>query len=100
MNRRGSRDANHATLQQRFEDLGCSVVDLSLAGVPDLPDVAVGCMGITRLVEFKNPETGYGRAGMTAGQKRFAERWRGGPIACVSTPEEVTDLVVSWRKRA
>lgn len=96
--RRGSRDHNHKLLSDRFEDLGCSVCDLALAGVNGLPDVAVGCMGVTFLVEFKNPGTAYGRAGMNEDQKKFAARWRGAMIYCVSTVDEVDILVQNWRR--
>lgn len=98
MKRRGSRDHNHKLLSDHFEALGCSVTDLALAGVNGLPDIAVGCMGRTYLVELKNPDTAYGRKGMNTDQQRFAERWRGGQVYCVSTIEEVEILVANWRR--
>lgn len=94
------RDANHAELTKRFEDLGCTVQDLSHAGIAGWPDVVVGCIGRNHLVEFKNPETRYGRAGLNANQREFAQRWRGGRMYAVSTPEEVDVLVQNWRKAA
>ncbi|WP_396615465.1 hypothetical protein ACHZ97_14405 [Lysobacter soli] len=94
------RDANHAALAKRFEDLGCTVQDLSHVGVAGWPDVVVGCIGRNHLVEFKNPETAYGRAGLNANQREFAQRWRGGQMYAVSTPEEVDVLVQNWRKAA
>ena len=96
MKRRGSRDKNHKILSDRFEALGCTVADLALAGVNGLPDVACGVMGRTFLVEYKNPETAYGRRGLNSDQQRFAERWRGGMIYCVSTVDEVDVLVQNW----
>lgn len=97
---RSKRDANHAELAKRFEDLGCTVQDLSHAGVAGWPDVVVGCIGRNHLVEFKNPGTAYGRAGLNANQREFAQRWRGGQMYAVSTPDEVDVLVQNWRRSA
>ncbi|MDI9240757.1 hypothetical protein QLQ15_17780 [Lysobacter sp. LF1] len=94
------RDANHVELTDLFEQLGCSVQDLSHAGVSGWPDVVVGCMGANHLVEFKNPETRYGRAGLNRNQREFAQRWRGGTLYAVSTGDEVIALVQNWRRPA
>jgi hypothetical protein len=95
---RGSKDKNHDALTARFEQLGCSVADMATCGVPDFPDVVVGCMGVDRLVEYKNPDTDYGRRGLTQGQQRFARDWRGCRPYEVRTVEEVTALVQNWRR--
>lgn len=94
------RDANHGELAELFEQLGCSVQDLSHAGVSGWPDVVVGCMGRNHLVEIKNPETAYGRAGLNRNQRDFAQRWRGGMLYAVSTRDEVIALVQNWRRAA
>lgn len=94
------RDGNHAELTRAFEKLGCSVADLSGAGIPGWPDVVVGCVGVERLVEFKNPETRYGRAGLNPNQQAFSRDWRGGQLFAVSTVEEAAALVGNWRRRA
>lgn len=93
------RDQNHAELTDQFEQLGCTVEDLSQAGVEGLPDVVVGCMGENHLVEFKNPKTAYGRAGLNLNQQGFDRRWRGGRVWAVSSRDEVTALVQNWRRR-
>lgn len=87
------RDKNHGELQRAFEQLGCSVADLSGAGIPGWPDVVVGVAGRNHLVEFKNPETRYGRAGLNDNQQAFARDWRGGKLYAVSTVQEVAALV-------
>lgn len=97
---RSKRDANHGALTKAFEQLGCTVKDLSHAGIPGWPDVVVGCIGRNHLVEFKNPETAYGRAGLNQNQQAFARDWRGGPLYAVSTEEEVEALVRNWRRVA
>ncbi|HEY5805051.1 MAG TPA: hypothetical protein VIT90_15295 [Lysobacter sp.] len=98
--RQCKRDANHAELTKAFEQLGCTVQDLSHAGVAGWPDVVVGCIGRNHLVEFKNPETAYGRAGLSANQQAFARDWRGGQMYAVSTTEEAMFLVQNWRRGA
>jgi hypothetical protein len=92
------RDANHGTLIATFLQLGCTVIDTSHAGIPGWPDVVVGCMGQNHLVEFKNPGSRYGRAGLNANQQAFARDWRGGQVFVVSTTDEVIALVSNWRR--
>lgn len=95
--RRGSRDRNHGELSKAFESLGCSVADLSLLGLPGWPDVVVGVQGRNHLVEFKNPETRYGRAGLNPDQQAFSRDWRGGKLFMVSTVDEAAALVRNLR---
>lgn len=94
------RDANHAVIARHFEALGCSVVELPHAGVAGFPDLVVGCIGRNRLVEVKNPETRYGRAGLNTNQQAFNRDWRGEPMFTVCTEDEVTVLVQNWRRNA
>lgn len=93
------KDGNHAALTKALEQLGCKVVDLSHAGIAGWPDAVVGCMGATHLVEFKNPETRYGRAGLNDNQNAFARDWPGGKLYAVSTVDECAHLVRNWRTR-
>lgn len=95
---KAKRDANHATIAGHFELLGCSIVELPHAGISGFPDLVVGCVGVNRLVEVKNPETEYGRAGLNANQRAFNERWRGERMYAVSTEDEATALVQNWRR--
>ena len=97
MVRRASKDRNHDAIKARFIELGCSVVDMAATGIPGWPDLACGCLKITQLVEIKNPETSYGRAGFNANQSAFARDWRGGRIWIVRSPDEATTLVQQWR---
>lgn len=78
--------------------LGCSVCDLHAAGVEGLGDFLVGCLGVTHIVEVKNPETRYGRAGLSVTQQKFNLGWRGEPMVAVSTLLEVDALVQNWRR--
>lgn len=94
------RDANHAALVKALEALGCSVLDTAHIGIPGAPDVICGALGSTYCVEFKNPDSRYGRAGLNDNQQAFARDWRGGPLYAVSTPEECAVLVGNWRRAA
>lgn len=94
------KDANHDGIVARFEALGCSVAQLHGAGVAGWPDLVVGCVGINRLVEIKNPETAYGRAGLNSNQQAFNRDWRGEPMFAVCSEDEATALVQNWRRRA
>lgn len=98
-NYRGSRDANHAPVVDAFVALGCTVADMATCGVADFPDIAVGCAGVTYLVEIKNPETSYGRAGLNKGQAAFARDWRGSSVVVCYGPDMAADLVRFWRSQ-
>ena len=96
--RRISKDANHDSIVKRFRDLGCSVAELVDTGVPGWPDLACGAIGVTHLVEVKNPKTQYGRAGFNANQSAFARDWRGERVWLCSSEDEATALVTNWRR--
>lgn len=100
MTRHARRDANHDALVGVFEQLGCSVAQMHACGVAGFPDIAVGVVGRTWLVELKNPASGYGRAGLNDNQSAFARDWRGGRIYVASTRDEVITMVQQWRKGA
>jgi hypothetical protein len=62
-----------------------------------MPDLAVGLLGQTHLVEVKNPKSRYGKAGLNANQHDFAASWRGGPVYVVANETDVLALVLKWR---
>lgn len=98
MRRAAKRDANHGEIVTTFERLGCTVFETDRVG-GGWPDLVVGVLGVSFLVEIKNPETHYGRAGLNGNQSAFARDWRGGPVhVCCSTDEAVA-LVQNWRSR-
>jgi len=100
MNRyRGSRDRNHDAVRSTFEGAGCSVADMALAGVPGFPDMLVGVLGESHLVEVKNRDTAYGRSGLNRDQSAFARDWRGSPVWLCHGPDEALVLVAQWRAR-
>lgn len=100
MNRHFRKDDNHDELVKLFEQLGCTVAQMHACGVPGFPDIAVGAVGRTWLVELKNPNSRYGRAGFNDNQTAFARDWRGGRVYMASTPDDVIELVQYWRRAA
>lgn len=93
------RDGNHDALVSDFLALGCTVLDAHASGIPGQPDVIVGCMGLNHLVEFKNPLTLYGRAGLSPTQSHFQRHWNGGPVYTATCTDDAVELVNLWRTR-
>jgi hypothetical protein len=98
--RGNKKDLNHDALVAVFKELGCSVMECHSVGIPGFPDLVVGCLFRTHLVEVKNPETSYGRKGLNAKQEKFNDSWRGGKVQIVRSSEDVIGLVNRWRKEA
>lgn len=96
--RRGRKDGNHNTIKQALESMGCSIADLYDAGLPGFPDFVVGISGRNLLVDVKNPETRYGRAGLNENQTAFDREWRGDVVHIVRTLDDVVDLVNRIRR--
>jgi hypothetical protein len=102
MTRHNSKDGNHDAIVKRFQELGCSVIEMHATGIPGMPDLAVGLAGKTRrrteLVEVKNLGTRYGRAGFNDNQTAFVRDWRGERVHIVTSVDEATALVQNWRR--
>jgi hypothetical protein len=91
---RGHHDANHGEIAEAFINVGCTVADTSAAGF-GFPDIVVGLIGQTHLVEVKDAD---GR--LSASQERFLRDWRGGPIMVVQTVDEAIAHVQRIRRSA
>lgn len=96
--RRGKKDANHNEVVDAFLQSGASVAQLHACEVPGFPDIVIGVSGRSYLVEIKNPETRYGKAGLNRNQTGFAADWRGGPVFIVTSALEAIALVNKDRK--
>lgn len=90
---RHRRDKNHSELKEAFEDMGCSVLDLSQQG-NGAPDLLVGCVG-NHLVEIKQP-----KGKVSGDQVDWARAWRGGAVYLCRCVEDVVALVSHWRDGA
>lgn len=87
----GRADANHVELAGVYEQLGCSVVNTYHVG-GGYPDVNVGLVGITELVEIKMPD-----GEPTPAQVTFHRDWRGSRIVVVRTMDDVIAHVKAIR---
>lgn len=97
MRRAARRDENHQPIADVFRALGCSVFETDRVG-DGFPDLVVGLLGASHLVEVKNPGTHYGRQGLNAGQSAFASAWRGSPIVVITSEDEAEAFVQNIRK--
>ena len=90
---RDRADNNAKTLDERARAHGVSI------WYADRPfDRIWGVMGITVLVEYKNPATSYGKAGLNPVQTEIARSWRGGPVYVVSTVAEVESTIAELKR--
>jgi hypothetical protein len=92
--RYGKPDSNHDDVKGWYLDLGCTVADTKDAGL-GVPDLFVGCVGLTDPVEIKSED-----GTLRPLQKTFIAAWRGSPVAIVRTQQDVIDHVTRMRKRA
>jgi hypothetical protein len=90
----GKRDANQSPLTGWYEALGCIVVDLGDVG-SGVPDLMVGCAGVTGLAEVKVPGED-----LRPSQITFNDRWRGSAPWKISTQDDVIAHVAFMRKQA
>ena len=97
MRRAAKRDANHEPIADVFRQLGCSVFETDRVG-EGFPDLVVGPLGASHLVEVKNPATHYGRQGLNGRQSAFAAAWRGSPITVITSEDEATAFVQNIRR--
>jgi endogenous inhibitor of DNA gyrase (YacG/DUF329 family) len=65
------RDKNHPEIVAAFKKLGCDVIDMAELG-NGCPDIAVYCRNTWHVIEIKNPETKYGKRGLSNRQKTWA----------------------------
>lgn len=92
----GHRDANHKPITDVFERCGCTVIDLS--GVGDgVPDLLIGVLGRTFLVEVKDGSKPPSRRRLRKTQKGFALVWGGSPVHVVETVQQAWDLAQLMR---
>jgi hypothetical protein len=81
--RRAARvDANQDAIVSALRAAGASVC---LIGWP--VDAIVGLRNTTLLMEFKNPDSRYGKKGANHNQRDFMLDWKGGPVSVVDGPE-------------
>ena len=92
MRRAAKRDANHAPIVNTFRQMGCTVFETDRVG-EGFPDVVLGLLGASHLIEIKNPATHYGRGGLNKTQSAFAASWRGSPVTVITSEDEAMAFV-------
>jgi hypothetical protein len=88
----GRTDANHAEVIGWFLEMGCTVRDTSQVGL-GFPDIVVGTIGRTILVEIKTAD-----GDLLPSQHTFNAKWRGERPYLVRTQVDCIDLVQRIRK--
>lgn len=86
------KDANHNEIVNAFTVGGALVLDLTNTAY-GVPDLAVSYGNAWHLVEIKNPRTYYGRLGLNARQRQWAENWKGGPVFVVKSLTDVENFL-------
>lgn len=92
--RKNKLDKNHDNIRWVFSMAGAMVIDASGLG-NGVPDFIVGAFGGIHLVEVKNPDSAYGRQGLSSTQQRWAKLWRV-PVWIVTTEQEAWNLLQIW----
>lgn len=98
MRHNAKKDANHNEIVGYLENGGAIVKDCSKM-MHGMPDLLVWHMEAWHLVEIKNPNTAYGKKGLSPSQKKFADEWQGGPVYIVRTKEDCELFLIGELKK-
>lgn len=90
--RAANKDRNQGPIVETLRGVGAFVFDASGIG-GGFPDLLVSFRQDVYLIEIKNPESWYGKKGMSDSQKRFCEQLRGFPIHVATTPDEALRII-------
>lgn len=85
------RDENQGPIVEALRKVGASVFDVASLALPF--DLIVGFRGFNYLLDAKNPDTRYGRKGLSESQKEFNAAWNGAPIVPVSSAVESLESI-------
>lgn len=85
-------DSNQPEIVKGLRELGVSVFITADIG-NGFPDLLCAWEGRNVLLEVKNSATGYGRKGVNARQKKWAEEWQGEKPFVVYTLEDAVKAV-------
>jgi len=86
MRRAAKIDSNHLEIVDALRSAGAYVI--SLAGVgAGCPDLLVGFLGHTFLVEIKDGSKPPSARKLTEQQLKFHREWKGGTLAIVDNPD-------------
>jgi len=98
MNRRGHAgrvDQNQARIVAALRKIGCSVAITSQVG-QGLPDLIVGYMGQTVLLEVKDGARPPSERKLTDAEAYFLQNWKGGSACVVVDEADAIKAVRAW----
>jgi len=88
-------DANQTELVALYRKLGCSVVSLAPVGA-GVPDLLIGCNGITDLAEVKDGNKPPSAQKLTPDQVRWHDKWEGS-VRVINCVDDVIKHVAQLR---
>jgi hypothetical protein len=89
-------DANQKDIVAALRAVGAMVVPCHAVG-KGFPDLVVGYLGDTFLIEIKDPSQPKHRHELTPAQKLFHAAWPGKPITKVFTVKEALQAIGAFR---
>jgi len=90
------RDANHGEIVRTFEQMGCTVLDVSsLPG--EALDLLVGCCGIDARIEIKDGSRIPSEQRLTDSETDTFNTWRGRAPVVVSSVDDAMRVVYLLR---
>lgn len=79
--------------------MGFSVADTSSVG-DDFPDLVIGRMGLTGLIEVKSPRGLLSAEDrLSEGQVQFVREWQGSPVIVAYRAEDAAKKFLHWLRR-
>lgn len=90
----GRTDANQAGIVKALRKIGASVAITSQVG-QGLPDLLVGYLGHTILLEVKDGARPPSERKLTDAEAYFLKHWKGGPAVVVRNEDEALEAVLS-----
>ena len=88
-------DDNQRAITNALRSFGCTVEPVQ--GATGVPDLLVGCFGITELVEVKPLTNVKARGQLRESQQEWHDRWRGRKPVVVRTLDDCQALVSRMR---
>lgn len=98
MRNNARKDSNHNEMVEYLQKGNAVVKDCSKM-MHGMPDLLVWHMEAWHLVEIKNPNTSYGKKGLSPSQLKFANEWQGGPVYIVRTKEDCELFLIGELKK-
>lgn len=94
MRAKGRTDANQSRIVEALRKIGASVSITSGVG-NGFPDLLVGYMGTTTLLEVKDGEKPPSDRKLTPAEAHFLATWKGGPAVVVEDEQEAINAVIA-----